>query len=369
MSNHCYMHFNEPITIDRVHTELKSYCEKRLGNETLVSRHEDIIIVKLPGFLNYPLEARYWLKDDYTMEHKHIHDHPWSFGVRLFQYIGWKLGASHLTDESIPDKMNPHYFLSRPTMLENLYTHQLQVGYQEQSLEIFNEIFPKKTHTPYDNEEDYVSPLNRLCAFWYAAPEDPYECEKPYWREMESMFHKRLGEIKKILDFTTKDCFYGTPLRAALSNSNYKLASWLIDQGIEVKDEISLGSYAHPPYIQQSYFQDISMPLLNMVMVTLEENSKPDSLYTIINKLIKKGANPLSIDSRDMDAIDCFFNNRVANAEQSEVIFKAFMENVQKGVLADKIQASNLSEKKKQEFLNSLEVMEFKKKMTLNIMA
>lgn len=371
MANHCFLHFKKSVTLEEVEDAIRFYCEKRLGLKDKVYRTKDVIHVKLPGFFDYPLEASYWLKDAKTLEHRHIMDRDWQLSTKIFDFIGWSLKATHKTDEGVSEKINPHFFLSHPAILPDGYEHELKSSkIVEEAHKIYQNLFHEHKNL-FKKEKQHVKAINQLAAFWYPAPEDKALLEKPYWKSMSEAFEKRLVQIEELIkdtsfkDYNTQDFAYGDILRAALSNSNYKLAGWLIDKGVPVNDKIDFKNVSKPGYVSKDFLEKINMPLLHIAFIAIEENIRSECVYNITKKLLQSGANPYLKDSRGLNAIEIFLYNKTPTKKQHEAILKAFVENLDNEELLENINNATIDFAKKEQYKSKIE--ELKQKISHEI--
>ena len=269
------------------------------------------------------------------------------------------------------EKINPHFFLSHPAILPDGYEHELKSSkIVEEAHKIYQNLFHEHKNL-FKKEKQHVKAINQLAAFWYPDPEDKALLEKPYWKSMSEAFEKRLVQIEELIkdtsfkDYNTQDFAYGDILRAALSNSNYKLAGWLIDKGVPVNDKIDFKNVSKPGYVSKDFLEKINMPLLHIAFIAIEENIRSECVYNITKKLLQSGANPYLKDSRGLNAIEIFLYNKTPTKKQHEAILKAFVENLDNEELLENINNATIDFAKKEQYKSKIE--ELKQKISHEI--
>jgi hypothetical protein len=182
--------------------------------------------------------------------------------------------------------------------------------------------------------------------------------------ELSNHSHERKAQVIEFLNKQQKikirwkrdniDCFYGNPLRAAITHSNYKLALWLAQNPALIVDTVDLKECIKPIYVREKWFAQVNMPLLCLLFTTIHHQINKKHLQALLVLLLTsnhqdvKGdkvkhnvsnnsynidenintVSPLKKDSRGLDSLDIILHSR-AISKKDKVCYLKMMIKVQ----------------------------------------
>lgn len=354
MANHCTIHLKKPVKPQVLQDIIKEFCRLRFGDDSMAQEFEDGATINYPT--TYGVEASYWIASPKIIEHRHTHDMNFTFSMKAYDYLAWKLQASFTKDEGFSEKVSAHEIFANPTVNLNYKGLEMEGAASKELLAVLNNVVNKLANKnnephPFLQEEQYIHPLNRMCGFWYMQPTAEEFEEDTWYKEHHSKFQKRLKEIEKNFDINAMDCFYGNPLRSALSNSNYAVANFLIEKGMPVQDKLDLSSVKKPDYLSPQYIEQMNMPLICLFALCTESNQK--NPQDMLSTLLQHGASPLMQDYRGLDGVDCILINNAIVKDKKAKLIQVLSHYVDTSTLQKKIE-QHTTQKQKELLLNTL---------------
>lgn len=362
MGNITLLHFKHDITLNDVEEAARFYSEERLGLSNSIFRDDKNkkIIFKQNIKTKDLTEDDFIFICHFKIPHPNVIEHNFPktgnvpFRKGLLDYIGWKLGASYRTEDYSDIKQPLNTFLTNPYIcfngIPNIDDNILEMALHyilDQRHAYFNEIFD-------------ISPMNKSCQIQYPYHENAkYSKELTHNRELD----KNMKSITKIIYKTPYqvDYLYGDVIRCAITHSNLKIVEELLNRNFLLTDYMDLSLIPHPSYISKKYLQEISLPILCLMIQCLSSDSFSPEYAKVIKMLIRRGANPYSKDYLGRDSLDYLLNTSHIQKRHKIIVFNEIAKYFSFEDVSTRIRHSKMTESQKKFYSEQMKTLDWQK--------